>query len=82
MNYVKVRYLKNDKLQGRAYTFQTDENLMPGDIVDISGKHGIVVDEPVDMEWVESYGVENLKSVVRHVEESEGTDERKVEERP
>lgn len=64
MQYIKVKFLKNGQPSGRAYTYRTPVEVSPGDTVQIdSTKTGVVVDEPVDMEWVEAYGAEKIKSI-------------------
>ncbi len=72
MNFYKVKFLKNGQAQGRAYTYKSALELAPGDKVELpGGSHGVVLDEPVDMEWVESYGADKLKEIVRKVEVEE-----------
>src|SRR5574344_222105 len=68
MTYIKAKYSKNDIPAGRAYTYRSEENLSVGDKVETAdGKHLIVVDEPVDMEWAETYGSDKV-AVVKKVE--------------
>ena len=68
--YIKVKFLKNGRPSGRAYTYRAYEDVIPGDIVQINEKNqGVVVDDPVDMEWVEAYGVEKIKSIVGKAED-------------
>lgn len=63
--YIKVKFLKNNQPTGRAYTYRSTVLVSPGDIVQIDAtKKGIVVDEPVDMEWVKTYGTENIREIV------------------
>ena len=72
MNFFKVKFLKNGQAQGRSYTYKSSLELAPGDKVEFpGGSHGVVMDEPVDMEWVESYGADKLKEIVRKVEVEE-----------
>jgi len=67
-NYIKAKYLKNDIPTGISYTYRSDEILSIGDKVETAdGKHLIVVDEPVDTEWVEIYGADKI-GVVKKVE--------------
>lgn len=69
MNFFKVKFLKNGQAQGRSYTYKSSLELFPGDKVELpGGKHGVVMDKPVDMTWVEAYGEENLKEIVKKVE--------------
>lgn len=72
MNFYKVKFLKNGQAQGRSYTYKSSLELAPGDKVELpGGKHGVVMDEPVDMPWVETYGEENLKEITRKAEVKE-----------
>ena len=69
MNFYKVKFLKNGQAQGRSYTYKSSLELGTGDKVELPrGKHGVVVDEPVDMAWVKTYGEENLKEITQKVE--------------
>ena len=69
MPYIKVKFLKNNQPTGRAYAFRAPVPVSPGDIVQIDvAKKGVVVDEPVDMEWVKTYGAENIREIVGLVE--------------
>ena len=66
--YIKAKYLKNDIPTGRSYTFRCEDTISANDKVETAdGKHLIVVDEPVDMEWVETYGADKV-AVVKKVE--------------
>lgn len=72
MQFVKVKFLKNGYAAGRAYTYRSPEEVFPGDKVELpGGKHGIVVDELVDADWIKAYGAENLKEISGKVEEAE-----------
>lgn len=72
MNFFKVKFLKNGQAQGRSYTYKSSLELSPGDKVELpGGKHGVVMNEPVDMAWVEAYGENNLKEIVKKVEVEE-----------
>lgn len=72
MNFYKVRFLKNGQAQSRSYTYKSCLELVPGDKVDLpGGSHGVVVDEPVDLAWAESYGEEKLKEIVKKAEVEE-----------
>lgn len=72
MNFYKIKFLKSGQPSGRAYTYKSQLNLNPGDKVELpGGKHGVVVDEPVDMAWVQTYGEEILKEIVKKVEVDE-----------
>lgn len=70
MNFYKAKYLKNGAPTGRGYTFRSEEELSAGDKCETaSGKHVQIVDEPVDMNWVETYGADKV-AVVKKYEES------------
>ena len=72
MNFYKVKFLKNGQAQGRAYTYKSSLDLIPGDKVELpNGSHGVILDEQVDMAWVETYGEEKLKEIIKKVEETE-----------
>ena len=61
-NYVKARY-EGSK---RSYCFAAEEDLKPGDeAVTPNGTKVTVVDEPVDLSWVEAYGKSNIKVITR-----------------
>lgn len=76
MQYIKVKFLKNGQPSGRAYTYRTPVDVAPGDTVQIdTTKTGVVVDGPVDMEWVEAYGAERIKSIVGKVENADTSEE-------
>ncbi|MBS4933265.1 MAG: hypothetical protein KH020_18570 [Clostridiales bacterium] len=70
--FVKVKFLKDNKPHGRAYIYNVPEGLLleTGDIVQINSKStGIVVDEEIDVAWLKTYGAENLKEIIGKVEE-------------
>lgn len=70
MNYIKARFLKGDKPAGRAYTYRIADEVKPGDMVtDAKGSKLMVMDEPVDMEWVEAYGPDKVAVVRKYTEE-------------
>lgn len=63
--YIKVKFLKNNQPTGRSYTYRTPVPVSPSDIVQIgTTKKGVVMDEPVDTGWVETYGAENIKEII------------------
>lgn len=69
MQYVKAKFMKQDKPTGRAYTYRTEDKLKPGDIVtDAKGSKLTVVDEPVDVEWIRAYGANNVGLVKKYEE--------------
>lgn len=64
MNYIKAKFLKDDKPAGRAYTYCTEDDVKTGDFVmDLRGSKLVVVCEPVDMTWVEAYGPDKVAVV-------------------
>lgn len=70
--FVKVKFLKDNKPHGRAYTYKVPNGLLlkTGDIVQInSNATGVVVDEEIDVAWLKTYGAENLKEILGKVEE-------------
>ena len=69
MQYIKAKFLKEDKPTGRAYSYRTSDDVKPGDIVtDSKGSKLMVVDEPVDVEWIRAYGAENVGIVKKYEE--------------
>lgn len=72
MNFYKVKFLKSGQPAGRSYTYKSRLNLKPGDKVELpGGKYAVVVDESANMGWVQTYGEENLKEIVKKVEVDE-----------
>lgn len=77
MQYIKAKFMKHDKPFGRAYTYKTEDDVKPGDIVtDAKGSTLVVVDEPVDAEWIKLYGVDKIAALKKYEKpvgaESEG----------
>lgn len=69
MQYIKAKFLKEDKPTGRAYTYRTEDDVKPGDIVtDAKGSKLMVVDEPVDVEWIRAYGAGKIAVVSKIAE--------------
>lgn len=72
--YVKVKFLKEEKPYGRAYTYRVPEGqiLEVGDTVQINEKAtGMVVDEEIDVAWLKAYGHENVKEILGKVEKDQ-----------
>lgn len=70
--FVKVKFLKDNEPHGRAYTYKVPEGMIleTGDIVQINSKStGVVVDEEIDVAWLKTYGVENIKEIMGKVKE-------------
>ncbi len=69
MQYIKAKFLKQDKPSGRAYTYRTEDDIKSGDIVtDSKGSKLVVLEEPADMTWVETYGADRVAVVKKYVE--------------
>lgn len=65
MTYIKAKYESSN----RSYTFRTEDSVSAGDIVvNAKGQKLTVVDESVDMAWVETYGADKV-AVVKKYEE-------------
>lgn len=70
MQFIKVKFLKNEKAVGRGYTYRSPIEVKPGDKVELpGGKYAVVVDEPVDAAWIRAYGADKVKEIVGKVEE-------------
>lgn len=63
MNFIKAKYLKGSVPSGRSYTFKTEDTVTSGDIVLSGDSKLLVIDEPVDRKWLETYGERNVKEV-------------------
>ena len=69
MQYIKAKFLKEDKPTGRAYTYRTEDDVKPGDIVtNDKGSKLTVVDEPVDAALIKAYGTDKVAVVKKYVE--------------
>ena len=69
MQYIKAKFLKEDKPTGRAYTYRCESEVKAGDIVtDAKGSKLMVVDEPVEPAWIMAYGADKI-GVVKKYEE-------------
>lgn len=65
MQYIKAKF-ENSK---RSYTYSTEDDVKPGDIVtNDKGSKLVVVDEPVDAAWIKAYGAEKVAVVKKYVE--------------
>ena len=65
MQYIKAKYM----IPGRSYTFKTQDDVKPGDIVtNDKGSKLTVVDEPVDAAWIKAYGADKVAVVKKYVE--------------
>lgn len=70
MQYIKAKFIKQDKPTGRAYTYRTEDDVNPGDMVtDSKGSKLIVVDEAVDAAWILAYGSDKIGVVKKYAEE-------------
>ena len=69
MQYIKAKFLKEDKPTGHGYTFKTEDEVKSGDIVtDSKGSKLVVVDEPVDAAWIMAYGADKVGAVKKYEE--------------
>lgn len=72
--FIKVKFLKDDKPYGRAYTYKAPEGELyrVGDLVQINESAvGIVADEEIDIHWLKNYGTENIKEIFGRVQKTE-----------
>ena len=78
MRYIKAKFLKDGKPIGRAYTYKASEDVKTGDIVkNVNGTKLMVIDEPVDENWLKTYGAENIATVEKYVESNKAESEEK-----
>ena len=72
--HAKARYVKNGVPAGRAYTFNVPEGTLPDDKLrdPRNGSKLIAVDEPVDEDWIETYGANKLVTLEKDTEEGGG----------
>lgn len=78
MQYIKARFLKGSKPTGRAYTYKAADDVKEGDIVtNINGTKLMVIDEPMDEDWIKSYGEQNIATVEKYVEANKAESEEK-----
>ena len=61
------RYLKGDKPSGKSYTFKTEDDVKPGDIVKTATARIVVTDEAVDMDFVKSWGEDRITTAEREI---------------
>ena len=60
MNYIKAKFHHSQ----RSYTFRTEDDVKAGDtVINNKGQKLTVSEEPVDMEWVKTYGEDGLTTV-------------------
>ena len=72
MQYIKAKFMKDEKPTGREYTYACEIEVKPGDIVtNDKGSKLTVVDEPVDAAWIMAYGVDKVGVVKKYVEPTE-----------
>lgn len=78
MQYIKAKFLKDGNPTGRSYTYKATDDVKPGDIVkNVNGTKLMVTDEPVDENWLKTYGAENIATVEKYVEENKTESEEK-----
>ena len=60
MNYIKAKFHNSQ----RSYTFRTEDDVKAGDtVINNKGQKLTVSEEPVDLEWVKTYGEDGLTTV-------------------
>jgi hypothetical protein len=60
MNYIKAKFHHSQ----RSYTFRTEDDVKAGDtVINNKGQKLTVSEEPVDLEWVKTYGEDGLTTV-------------------
>lgn len=65
MQYIKAKFENSN----RSYTYQTEDDVKPGDIVtNDKGSKLAVVDEPVDAAWIMAYGADKVGVVKKYAE--------------
>ena len=71
MNLIKVKFLRNGKPSGRAYTYESPVQVAVGDLVDISlGSQGLVTEIDVPDEEIAPFR-DKLKKIIGLAELSE-----------
>ena len=69
MQYIKAKFMKDEKPTGRTYTYSCETEVKTGDIViNDKGSKLTVVDEPVDAAWIMAYGADKVGVVKKYVE--------------
>jgi hypothetical protein len=73
-NVIKVKFLRNGKPSGRAYTYYTPEDVAVGDIVELNSRNGIaqgvVTEIDVPEKEILVFG-DGAKSIIGKVQEQE-----------
>ena len=65
MQYIKAKFENST----RSYTYRTEDDVKTGDIVtNDQGSKLVVVDEPVDADWIMAYGADKVGVVKKYVE--------------
>lgn len=68
MNYIKAKFIKDGKPYGKSYTYKTEDEVQPGDmVVNSKGAKLMVVDETVDAGWILVYGDIRVGVVKKYV---------------
>ena len=69
MQFIKAKFMKDNQPSGRSYTYRCEDDVKADNIVtNDKGSKLVVVDEPVDMAWVETYGADKIGVVKKYVE--------------
>lgn len=70
MQFIKAKFMKDNQPSGRSYTYRCEDDVKVDDIVtNDKGSKLVVVDEEVDMAWVETYGADKIGVVKKYVSE-------------
>ena len=69
--FIKARYVKNGIPTGRSYTFNGPDGTLPNDKLQDprNGSKLVATDEPVELDWIHSYGADNLVTLVKDTED-------------
>ena len=69
MQFIRAKFMKDNQPTGKAYTYRAADDVNAGDIVkNVNGTKLVVLSEPVDEGWIQSYGAENIATVEKYVE--------------
>lgn len=76
MQFIKAKFMKDNQPSGRSYTYRCEDHVKVDDIVtNEKGSKLVVVDEPVDMTWVETYGADKIGVVKKYEEPTKAESE-------
>lgn len=76
MHFIKAKFMKDNQPVGRSYTYRCEDDVKVDDIVtNDKGSKLVVVDEEVDMAWVETYGTDKIGVVKKYEEPTKAESE-------